>query len=547
MRQPALVCGMASFGHSARHLLGAAAALPILLFSHPTIRLSDYRSDGPTVDPSLVVLLVVDQMRPDYLTRFDDDYDGGFRWLVDHGVVYLHARQDHALTQTAPGHSTLLSGRPPASTGIISNSRGVPDRLAPLIGSTRTGASPRRYRGSSLFDWMLAKDPATRVLSVSRKDRGAILPVGRAGEDVYWYGYNGTFTTSTWYADSLPDWLEAWNARRGVARLAGKRWDLLLPESRYPERDDYAFENGGRSVTFPHALPRDSAGLAGAIIDSPWMDSLVLDLALEGMRQLQLGRRTQPDLLVVSLSATDAIGHDYGPDSREIHDQLVRVDRWLGRFLDSLSTVVPRERTIFALSSDHGTPSIPDYVREVEQRQAGRYSDRTTVRRLRDELETRWRATFEFTSEYGLLSADVNALAARGIDVDSLSEAIAAELVALPEIKAAYTPRTLAAAPVSDRYAELWRRHLPEDHGWLVVTVLEPTFIWSSGSGANHGRPEDADIEVPLVLVAPGHEPARHQRPVRVTSLGPTLAALIGVVPTEPVELPLAEIAGPPK
>lgn len=539
---------MASFRHSARHVLGAAAALPILLFSHPAIRLSDYPSDGATAEPSLVVLLVVDQMRPDYLERFDRDFEGGFRWLVDHGIVFLHARQEHALTQTAPGHSTLLSGRPPASTGIISNSKGVGDRLSPLIGAPRAaGASPRKYRGSSLYDWMLAKDPATRVLSVSRKDRGAILPVGRARGDVYWYGYNGTFTTSTWYADSLPAWLEGWNARRGVARLAGKNWELLLPESRYPERDDYAFENGGRSVTFPHPLPRDSAGLVGAVVDSPWMDSLTLDLALEGVIQLQLGRRDQPDLLVVSLAATDAIGHDYGPDSREIHDQLVRLDRWLGRFLDSLSTMVPRERTILALSSDHGTPSIPDYVREVEQGQAGRYWDRTTVRRLRQEFETRWHATFDFSSEYGLLSADVHALAARGIDVDSLSEAIAAELVALPEIKAAFTPKSLAVAPASDKYAELWRRQLPKDHGWLVATVLEAGLIWSSGSGANHGTPEDADVEVPLVVVAPGHEPARHQRPVRVTALGPTLAALINVTPTESVEPPLTEIVGTPE
>ena len=167
-------------------------------------------------------------------------------------------------------------------------------------------------------------------------------------------------TTSRWYRDSLPGWLVAWTSRRGVARLAGATWDLLLSEGRYEERDDYAFENGGRDVAFPHVLPRDSAALAGGIVDFPWMDSLVLDLALEGVRQVELGRREGPDLLVVSLSATDAIGHDFGPDSREIHDHLVRLDRWLGRFLDSLDVLVPRERTIFALSSDHATPSIPE-------------------------------------------------------------------------------------------------------------------------------------------------------------------------------------------
>ncbi len=537
------------FNTRARHLPGAVVMLPLLLGSNPSIRPPVNPRSLPALEQygtpaSLVVLLVVDQMRPDYLARFDRDFEGGFRWLVDNGVVYPRARQEHALTQTAPGHSTLLSGRPPASTGIISNSRGVGDGLSPLLGSARQGASPRRFRGSSLYDWMLARDSATRVMSVSRKDRGAILPVGKAVGDVYWYGYNGTFTTSRWYRDSLPGWLVAWNSRRGVARLAGATWDLLLPEGRYEERDDYAFENGGRDVAFPHVLPRDSAALAGGIVDFPWMDSLVLDLALEGVRQVELGRREGPDLLVVSLSATDAIGHDFGPDSREIHDHLVRLDRWLGRFLDSLDVLVPRERTIFALSSDHATPSIPEYSREVLGQPAGRFRDNATVPRLRRELESRWNATFEFSSEYGLLSANVAALSARGIDIDSLSDTIAAELRALPEVRYTWTPRSLAAAPRNNHYAELWRRHLPPDLGWLVVAVLEPGYIWSGGGGANHGTPEDVDVEVPLIVVAPGLAPARHDRPVRITALGPTLAAMIGVTPTEPVEPPLVELVG---
>ena len=535
----------------AHRILGAAAALPILLITqppvrpsaHPSVLLSAYPSDS-LASTSLVVLLVVDQMRPDYLDRFNSDLEGGFRWLLDNGVFYTHARQDHALTQTAPGHSTLLSGRPPASTGIIANSRGADDALSPLIGSSRTGASPRQFRGSSLYDWMLARDPETKVLSVSRKDRGAILPVGRAVGDVYWYGYNGTFTTSSWYRDSLPDWLEAWNSRRGVARLAGATWNLILPEARYPERDDYEFENRGRNIVFPHVLPSDSAALVGAIVDFPWMDSLVLDLAIEGVRQTGVGRRERPDLLVVSLSANDAIGHDYGPDSREIHDHLVRLDRWLGQFLDSLATMVPRDRTIFALAADHAVRSIPAFAREVRGEKAGNYWDGTTRRRLQEQFEGRWHTHFDFRYEYGLLSADTSALAARGIDVDSLSDALARELEAVPEIQRTYTPRTLAAAPESDRYAELWRRHIPPDLAWLVVSVPEPEYIWSSGGGTNHGAPELGDIEVPLIIAVPQHPAVRHDRPVRITSLGPTLAALIGVTPTEPVDKPLAEILG---
>lgn len=534
---------MPSFSSRWRNFLGAVAVLPVLIVFDPSSHQTENAS-GSQASTSLVVLIVVDQMRPDYLERFDADFEGGFRWLLDNGVLYPHARQDHALTQTAPGHSTLLSGRPPASTGIVSNARGVGDAQSPLIGSRRTGASPRRFRGSSLYDWMLARDSATRLLSVSRKDRGAILPVGRAQGEVYWYGYNGNFTTSNWYRDSLPDWLESWNARRGVARLAGATWDLLLPASRYSERDDYEFENRGKNFTFPHVLPGDTAALAGAIVDFPWMDSLVLDLALEGVRQTGVGQRGRPDLLAVSLSATDAVGHDFGPDSRETHDQLVRLDLWLGRFLDSLATLVPRERTIFAFASDHSVRSIPAFAREVRGDDAGHYWDRTTERRLRQQFESRWRTDFEVDYEYGLLSANTSELAARGIDVDSLSDTLARELAALTGVQRTYTPQTLAAAPPSDRYAELWRRHIPPDFEWLVVTVPDSNNIWSSGGGANHGAPELEEIEVPVIIVAPGHPSARHDRPVRITALGPTLAALIGVTPTEPVEQPLAELVG---
>src|SRR4029077_11609804 len=149
------------------------------------------------------------------------------------GTVYLRGRQDHASTETAPGHSTMLSGREPASTGIVLNSRGVPDPQSPVLGMTDpVGASPRRFQGSTLYDWMLARDPKARVLSVSRKDRGAILPVGRARGDVYWYA-GGQFTTSRYYADTLPAWVRAFNARGGVARLAGTSWTLLRPAAHH--------------------------------------------------------------------------------------------------------------------------------------------------------------------------------------------------------------------------------------------------------------------------------------------------------------------------
>src|SRR5438132_12328856 len=275
---------------------------------------------GPAPRPKLLVVIIVDQLRPDYLDRYRTQLNGGLAMLVKQGADFTEAYQDHAVTETAPGHSTILSGRWPAHTGIIRNTAGVQDSAAPLIGIAGPGASPARFRGTELFDWLQAAEPKARALSVSRKDRGAILPIGRAKQSVYWY-QSGYFTTSRYYGDSLPLWVRAFNARRLPFEEAGAVWNLLLPARDYPEPDSVPYETGGAGFMFPHHLPADSAQAAVALAGIPTMDSLTLAFALEGTRALRLGGRGATDLLAVSLSTTDALGHAFGPDSRELHDQ----------------------------------------------------------------------------------------------------------------------------------------------------------------------------------------------------------------------------------
>ena len=506
-------------------------------------------ADRPSVFPSfrpakppLVILIVVDQLRPDYLVRYRAELTGGLARLTRRGVFYTNGLQDHAITQTAPGHATLLSGRPPASTNIITNDRGVGDTLAPLIGASGPGASPRRFRGTALYDWMRAADPDARVLSVSRKDRSAIAAVGRARADVYWYA-GGQFTTSTWYRTELPPWVRGWNARRGVQALAGTVWWPLRPVGSYPERDSMPYENRGQRSVFPHTLPVDSAALISAVTDSPWMDSLTLDLALEGVRALRLGQRGTTDLLVLGLSATDDIGHRFGPDSREVHDQVLRLDAWLGWFFDSLGASVPPDGTIVALSADHGVVTMPEYAAAVTHAPGGRASSSGIVSGLRRDFEERLGARFGFAFELGLISGDVAALRARGVDVDSLGDALAVQLTARPEVARVYTPRTLRMAPATDRIAERWRRQLPHDHQWLVAAALRDGWIWSGRWDAGHGTSQWLDVTVPIIIAAPGVRAGTFSREVRTTDVAATLARLIGVTPLEPLDgRPLREV-----
>jgi Type I phosphodiesterase / nucleotide pyrophosphatase len=515
--------------------MGSRAALALVAGLAGALRGQAPPPGGAAARPvALVVLVAVDQMRADYLARFAGQWRGGFARLYGGGTVFEHGEQDHAATETAPGHSTLLSGRYPAHTGIVLNSRGVQDPDAAVLGASgEAGASPRRFRGTTLYDWMRAADPGTRVLSVSRKDRAAIFPVGRAtggteGAAVYWFHDSG-FTTSRYYADSLPPWVRAFNGRRDAARLTGTTWNLLLPDSAYRERDSVPFENAGADYVFPHRVT--------AATGSPWMDSLTLAFALDGVRVLELGGRGRPDLLSISLSATDAIGHAFGPDSREIHDQLLRVDRWLGEFLDSLARVTAHGRMIVVLTADHGVTPLPEYSVTVRHQPAGRLWLGSLAQLTEQTLERRYGGAFGIEFDGGLVSADVAALRARGIDVDSLGAGLAARAARLPGVARVYTPRTLAAAPASDRSAGQWRRLLPADYGWLFCAVTLPGYVWSAGQlGAEHGAGNPDDVAVPIVFWGEGIAAQRIERPVSTVDIAPTLAALLRVSPAEPLD-----------
>lgn len=481
--------------------------------------------------PALVVLITVDQLRPDYFSRYESQLTGGLGRFWREGAFFTNAWQDHAITETAPGHSTLLSGRSPASTGIVANSRGVADTAAPLVGVDSTGASPRRFRGTTLYDWMVARDPATRALSISRKDRGAILPIGRARAQVFWYK-QGMLTTSRWYSDTLPQWLRHWNARRGPARLAGREWNLLLPASSYREPDSAGYENHSKGYTFPHWVPADTLAAMGKIEATPFMDSLLLDAALTGVGAMRLGRSGRAELLSLSLSATDNIGHLYGPDSREIHDQVLRLDRLLGHFMDSLAVLVPG-RIVYALAADHGVQSFPEHTGR-----GGRIGTARLLDSLSRELEPRAGTGLGLRFDSGLLSARVKVLEAQGVDVDSLARAIAARLRARPGITEIYTagnaPGGLSWAPSRSDCARLWRRQLPPDEQWLVAACTAPGWIFDEGPGeTGHGTVAKEDMHIPIAFHGPGIRHARIARRVTSEDVGPTFAALLGVKPTE--------------
>lgn len=488
--------------------------------------------------PSLLVFITVDQLREDYLEKWRGQFSGGFKALLDGGAFFTNAHQDHAITETAPGHASLLSGRFPRSTGITRNiSAGVNgDPNAPLIGITGLSASPFRFRGTTLVDWLGAKNARTRALSVSVKDRGAILPIGRSKQSVYWFPA-GSFTTSKYYADSLPAWVTAFNARRLPERYAGRTWDLLLPVASYPEPDSVPVENQGRGSVLPRTLPADSARTAASLPGTPFMEEVLADFALEGLERLNLGRGPQTDVLAISFSSTDYIGHAYGPDSRELHDQILRLDRTLGRFLDSLYQLRNRGSVIVALTADHGVTPFPELSQQRYSPPPLRVNVRTAVAAARAVLLLGGADTAAAELESGALVIERGRTGVTPALVNAAADSFVAVAKRIPGVLRAERFGALAGHNLgTDFIARRWVQMFPPDVPAEAVVVLTPGSYWDPAPIALHGMPHDDDSHVPILFFGAPFKAGRYTEFVRTVDIAPTLAQLLGVPPTEPID-----------
>lgn len=498
--------------------------------------------------PSLIVLIAVDQFRADYLTRWAPQLTGGLPRLMRGGAWFTDAHQDHGITETAPGHASMLSGRFPRSTGIMMNSIGVLDESAPLVANGYgDGASPKRFLGTTLADWMRAADGKTRTLSVSMKDRAAILPNGRAPSDVYWYSPDGRFITSTYYRKALPAWVEAFNDKRMPASFAGKAWTLLLPDSAYHEPDSVAVEGNGRQFLFPHPMTDDAYDAGNLVRAMPYIDDIVAAFAIDGVRALELGASaTRTDLLTVSLSATDVIGHRYGPDSREIHDQVLRVDRVIGRFLDSLYAIRDSSTVTVVFTSDHGVGSIPEIAAKTVTPRPQRVNLDGLYPAVRAQLRAAKIDTMAFWMGENIVQLDRAPFRNKSLSPDSVLASFAAAARLAPGVARVDRFKDLVADSAKDPIARRWSHQFPADVNVDLIITLTPMSTWG-GNVASHGSPYDYDSHVPLIFSGFGIKAGKYPDFVRIVDIAPTLAVLDGVKPLEKLDgVPLKAALGAP-
>ena len=504
--------------------------------------------------PRLVVVIIVDQLRGDLPARTASSAaDGGFDQILTRGVVYDQAFYEHATTATAPGHATLFTGAHPSQHGIVANEwydRDAKQRTAAIRAPER-GPEPGPYNllATTVGDELvLACGPSCRVFGVSGKDRGAILPAGHLGKAFWFNPRGGGFRSSAYYFSNLPKWVDEWNA--AIPKTAyPERWTLLLDPKRYLNLvpDDRPFERPPQELgrTFPHSLGRtDDTRYFNLFTHTPFLDSLTLAFARKLISNEGLGSRPSSDLLAVSLSATDYVGHSFGPESLEAEDNLARLDRELAAFIAYLDERVGRDRYMLVLTADHGLAATPEYAATL-----GLTTYRLDAKVLADivdrELAAQLHVSAPIVSAFlpPALYLDRAKLEAANVSVKGAAASAAAALRKQPGIAYALTSDDAATEPL---VAELVRNSVYGPRSGDVYVIAQPESAIVEGLNlytAYHGSPYAADRYVPLYFFGGGLRPQRIDRVVSTRSLATTLAAVLGVpAPSHANAPPLAEV-----
>lgn len=507
--------------------------------------------------PRLVVVIAVDQMRADFLTRFPQMYHGGLARFIRDGAMYTNAHQDHSGTETSPGHATLGTGAFPSRHGIIANEwferkegktiYSVDDTDTRMVGgSAATGRSPKRLMVDALGDWLKRSSRNSKVFSVALKDRGAILMGGKQPDGVFWYDDAGRYVTSTYYAKALPAWVDSFNLSQPAAKYLATGWSRLLPADAYSAStaDSVPEEYDGVRVTFPHLL--DDATTRGRplleIKWTPFADEITLQFARELATREKLGLDDTPDLLWISCSSGDYVGHRYGPFSQEAQDYYLRLDGYLADFFAFLDQAVGRERYTIALSGDHGAlPLVEDLARRGEP--AERVMDAEVNRvfsvaqaEVAQQLNLKGTLLAGYAEGWLLHYSEARS---KRITPVALEGALADRFRQIPFVADVFTATEMRTGGGRGReYFDTFRHSYYEGRSADLILRYKEWFYVPAFSrfGTSHGSPYSYDTHVPLVIAGMGAVAGQHAERVATVDLAATLAKILGITPTGPID-----------
>ncbi len=527
----------------------------------------------------LVLLIVVDQFRYDYLERFGDLFAAhGFRRLMRDGASWAETNYDHTPTYTAPGHATLMTGTWPSENGIVANNwferetgqrvSSVTDNETLLLGGNpgEKGSSPRRLLCSTLGDELrLATNDRSKVIGISIKNRSAILPAGRHANAAYWFSLTtGNMVSSTYYFKSLPAWVERFNATRRADKFYGARWDRLLPESVYLKRagaDAPAWEDidtAKDTNTFPHIITGGASraqdrAFYKALDYTPFSNDLLVAFARETLEQEALGADDETDLLSVSFSANDYVGHRFGPYSQEAMDMTLRVDRQIAQLLEAVEARVGLEHTLVVFTADHGVAPIPEQAAALKLpgRRLKKDDVLGAIRAAIKERYGRTGRTDDYIGRFSYLNTELDgfinsnlyfnlaALKRDGIELEEIAHVAGDAALTVAGTARYFTRAQLMAGaiPPADAIA---RRVLhgfhPNRSGDLLIlyqpySILfgDPDDPTDARDAATHGSPYSYDTHVPLIIMGNGLKSGRYIEAATPADIAPTLASLLNV------------------
>ena len=498
--------------------------------------------------PKLVVAIIVDQFRFDYTTRFASRYTGGLHTMLTRGAVFVDAHQDHYPTVTATGHATFMTGSTPATSGIIGNEwfdraqgrsiTSVEDAGTKLLGGKpgATGSSPHNLIVSTLGDELkIADRNTTRVIGISMKDRAAILPAGRMADAAYWIDdTTGAFVSSTWYQPTLPSWVLSFNDGKPAQRFLGKSW--LCPDSQ---------QKGAKPFETLPAEP--GKGFIAAFEKTPWSNDMLEKFAEQAIQHEELGRHNGTDMLTVSFSANDHLGHAVGPDDPSVEELAVRTDETIGKLIAAAEKQVGGiQNLVVVMSADHGVSPVPE-VNVARRMPGGRVDKAAYTQAVQDALDTRFgKARWIIGSWESGFYFDQNLIRERKLNPSDVEDEAARAIADLPYVERSYTRTQLlnreAAASLPDDYVA--RSFFPA-RGPDLFVIFKPYWLFGK-EGTSHGSPWDYDTHVPLLFFGAGIQPGVYTERVGISDVAPTLAALLHVeTPSGNVGHILPEIVPP--
>jgi hypothetical protein len=537
----------------------------------------------------LAVLIVFDQMRGDYLDRWLDLFGkDGFRRLLDEGTSFQNCHYPYAMTATGPGHASLLSGCSPQTHGIIGNNwydrqtgarvycASYPryERLPPLPPEPAKPdpaddkkkedaeekpppgyGAPVRLLAPTVGDVLRDASPKSKIVGLSLKDRSALLPVGQKPDACYWFD-KGQFVTSTFYRDRLHAWASKFNEERTVDRWFRGQWKKLRSDIDYAEHsgpDIAAGEGKGtdQGIDFPHPFGKEKKigkDYYAALANSPFGNQILLDFAFQAIEGEQLGQDDIPDLLTLSFSSNDLVGHTWGPDSQEVLDVTLRSDLIIRDLLAFLDAKVGKGRYVIALSADHGICPVPEKVTA-----AGRTAGRMKAADFQAAAEAHLRESFgrideknahwiETMNEGGIY-LNQRLITARKLQVKDVAADLVQWLKQQPIVHSAYVTGELIKLPLSDEpVLRRIQKSLYEERNGEVCFVLKPYHLFSTyKTGTTHGSPHRYDTHVPLVVFGGGVRSGRRVEAITPQACAPILAKALGVAPPAKAEATLPE------